>query len=100
MKASPSAPGLASGEPGARFERRDAAGFIALDAPKALGALMPAMARGVAGALASFERDKRVARAAAAGAGGRACCAGGGGAVAAYFAPLGARESTFPETPR
>ncbi len=77
MKANPSAPDLASGEPGARFERRGAAGFILLDRPNALNALTLAMVRGAAAALDSFERDERVARVVVASAGGRAFCVGG-----------------------
>jgi enoyl-CoA hydratase/carnithine racemase len=93
MKANPSAPGLASGEPGARFERRGAAGLILLERPKALDALTPAMARGVAEALDSFVRGRRQLATPEVGVGFFPD-------VGAAFAPLGAREFTFPETPR
>ncbi len=77
MTVKPSAPSVGSSEPGARFERRGAAGFILLDRPKALNALTLGMVRVIAEALDSFERDERVARVVVASAGGRAFCAGG-----------------------
>ncbi len=77
MTLQPSATNFASEGPGARFERRGAAGFILLDRPKALNALTLAMVRAIAEALDAFERDERVARVIVAGAGGRAFCAGG-----------------------
>jgi enoyl-CoA hydratase len=77
MTVNPSAPNAGSSEPGARFERRGAAGFILLDRPKALNALTLGMVRVIADALDSFERDERVARVVVASAGGRAFCAGG-----------------------
>jgi enoyl-CoA hydratase len=76
MNSDPSAPNLASREPGARFQRRGAAGFVFLDRPKALNALTLATVRAIAEALDSFERDERVARVVVASAGGRAFCAG------------------------
>ena len=63
--------------PGARVERRGAAGVILLDRPQALNALTLPMVRVIAAALDEFERDPRVARVVIASAGGRAFCAGG-----------------------
>jgi len=77
MDADPSARSAAPAEPGARCERRGAAGFILLDRPKTLNALTPAMVGAIAEALDAFERDARVARVVVASAGGRAFCAGG-----------------------
>ncbi len=77
MTANPSAQGAFPDEPGARLERRGAAGFILLDRPKALNALTLAMTRRIAAALNSFERDDRIARVVVASAGGPAFCAGG-----------------------
>ncbi len=77
MSADLSVRGVAPADPGARYERRGAAGFIVLDRPKALNALTLAMVRVIDEALDSFERDDRVAHVVIASAGGRAFCAGG-----------------------